>query len=32
MITKLYKNGTVEHNNRNGMNSDDVYTYIEYIE
>ena len=32
MITKLYNNGTVEHNNRNGMNSDDIYTCIECIE
>ena len=29
---KLYNNGTVEQKNNNGMNNDDVYMYIEYIE
>ena len=32
MITKLYNNSSVEHSNRNGMNNDDVYMYIEYTE
>ena len=29
MIMKLYNHSTVEQNNINGMNNDDVYTYIE---
>ena len=27
---KLYNNSTLEHNKNNGMNNDDLYTYIEY--
>ena len=29
MIMKLYNHSTVEQNNNNGMNNDDVYMYIE---